>query len=49
MYVGDDEKIPAIGWYIRYKLVDKVKEHTIYADLKTLFGSGAITAREQKR
>lgn len=37
-YVVNDEKISAIGRYIRYKLVDKVKEHTGYADLETLFG-----------
>ena len=34
----NDEKISAIGSYIRYKLVDKVKEHTGYTDLETLFG-----------
>jgi len=37
-YVVNDEKISAIGRYIRYKLVDKVKEHTGYRDLETLFG-----------
>lgn len=37
-YVVNDEKISAIGKYIRYKLVDKVKEHTGYDDLETLFG-----------
>jgi hypothetical protein len=37
-YVVNDEKISAIGKYIRYKLVDKVKEHTGYTDLETLFG-----------
>jgi hypothetical protein len=37
-YVVNDEKISAIGRYIRYKLVDKVKEHTGYEDLETLFG-----------
>jgi hypothetical protein len=37
-YVVNDEKISAIGKYIRYKLVDKVKEHTGYEDLETLFG-----------
>lgn len=37
-YVVNDEKISAISRYIRYKLVDKVKEHTGYADLETLFG-----------
>jgi hypothetical protein len=34
-YVVNDEKISAIGKYIRYKLVDKVKEHTGYTDLET--------------
>jgi hypothetical protein len=37
-YVVNDEKISAIGRYIRHKLVDKVKEHTGYEDLETLFG-----------
>jgi hypothetical protein len=37
-YLVNDEKISAIGRYIRYKLVDKVKEHTGYQDLETLFG-----------
>lgn len=37
-YVVNDEKISAIGRYIRYKLVDKVKEHTGYEDMETLFG-----------
>lgn len=37
-YVVNDEKISAIGRYIRYKLVDKVREHTGYTDLETLFG-----------
>ena len=37
-YVVNDEKISAIGRYIRYKLVDKVKEHTSYTDLETLLG-----------
>jgi hypothetical protein len=37
-YVVNDEKISAIGRYIRYKLVDRVKEHTGYTDVETLFG-----------
>ncbi|NEP03270.1 MAG: hypothetical protein F6K58_32460 [Symploca sp. SIO2E9] len=37
-YVVNDEKISAIGRYIRHKLVDKVKEHTSYTELETLFG-----------
>jgi len=37
-YVVNDEKISAIGRYIRYKLVEKVKEHTGYTDLDSLFG-----------
>lgn len=32
-YLVNDEKISAIGKYIRYKLVDKVREHTGYTDL----------------
>jgi len=37
-YVVNDEKISAIGRYIRYKLVNRVKEHTGYGDIETLFG-----------
>ncbi|MBG1261363.1 hypothetical protein [Nostoc commune] len=37
-YIVNDEKISSIGKYIRYKLVNKVKEHTGYTDLETLFG-----------
>lgn len=37
-YVVNDEKISSIGRYIRYKLVDKVREHTGHEDLETLFG-----------
>ena len=37
-YLVNDEKISAIGRYIRYKLVDKVREHTGYTELEPLFG-----------
>ena len=37
-YVVNDEKISSMGRYIRHKLVDKIKEHTGYDDLETLFG-----------
>jgi len=37
-YVVNDEKISAIGRYIRYTLVEKLKEHTGYTDIDTLFG-----------
>lgn len=39
-YIVNDEKISAIGRYIRLKLVDKVKEYTGCQDqdLETLFG-----------
>jgi len=37
-YVVNDEKISALGRYIRYKLVDAVQKHTGYKDLETLFG-----------
>lgn len=46
-YVVNDEKISAIGKYIRYNLVDKVKEHTGYKDLETLFG-WEISHRDDK-
>ena len=47
-YVINDEKISAIGRYIRYKLVNKVKEFTGYEDLETLFG-WEIAHRSDKR
>ena len=37
-YVVNDEKISAIGRYIRHKLTDKIKEETGYDDIETLFG-----------
>lgn len=37
-YIVNDEKISAIGRYIRYKLVDRVQQLTSYDDPQTLFG-----------
>jgi hypothetical protein len=37
-YVVNDEKVSAIGKYVRLNLVDKLKEHTGYKDLDTLLG-----------
>jgi hypothetical protein len=37
-YVVNDEKISSMGRYIRHTLVNKLKEHTGYTDLDTLFG-----------
>jgi hypothetical protein len=37
-YVVNDEKISSMGRYIRHTLVDKLKVHTGYTDLDTLFG-----------
>lgn len=37
-YIVNDEKISAIGKYIRCKLASKVKEYTGYEDVGTLFG-----------
>jgi len=37
-YVVNDEKISAIGCYIRFKLVDKIQSLTGFADLDTLLG-----------
>lgn len=48
-YVVNDEKISAIGSYIRYKLVDKVKEHTGYTDLETLFGWEIAHRKDKNR
>jgi len=48
-YVVNDEKISAIGRYIRYQLVDKVKEQTGYADLETLFGWEIAHRSDQHR
>ncbi|HLP88411.1 MAG TPA: hypothetical protein VK184_07455 [Nostocaceae cyanobacterium] len=46
-YVVNDEKISAIGRYIRYQLVDKVIEITGYGDKEILFG-WEITHRNDK-
>ncbi|MEM9540757.1 MAG: hypothetical protein AAGA60_14790 [Cyanobacteria bacterium P01_E01_bin.42] len=48
-YVVNDEKISAIGRYIRYKLVDKIKEHTGYEDIETLFGWEIAHRSDQHR
>ncbi len=37
-YLINDEKISAIGRYIRFTLVDKVKDKTGYTDVESLFG-----------
>lgn len=37
-YLVNDEKISAIGRYIRLTLVDKIKEKSGYEDLNALFG-----------
>ncbi|MFN6460769.1 MAG: hypothetical protein RMZ41_002845 [Nostoc sp. DedVER02] len=37
-YLINDEKITAIGRYIRYKLTEKIKEDTGYADIESIFG-----------
>lgn len=37
-YLVNDEKISAIGRYIRLTLVEKVKQKSGYADLESLFG-----------
>ncbi|WP_204103266.1 MULTISPECIES: hypothetical protein [Spirulina sp. CCY15215] len=48
-YVVNDEKISAIGRYIRYNLVDKIKEHTGYEDIETLFGWEIAHRSDQHR
>jgi hypothetical protein len=37
-YLVNDEKISAIGRYIRLTLVEKVKENTSYFDFESIFG-----------
>lgn len=37
-YVVNDEKISAIGRYVRLTLVEKVKEKTGYSDIESIFG-----------
>jgi hypothetical protein len=37
-YVANDEKITAIGRYIRYTLTEKVKEQTGHTDIESIFG-----------
>jgi hypothetical protein len=48
-YVVNDEKISAIGRYIRFKLVDKIKAHTGFDDLETLFGWEIAHRNDQHR
>mgnify|MGYP001795402255 CR=1 FL=1 len=47
-YLVNDEKISAIGRYIRLTLVEKVKEKSGYADLEALFG-WEISHRSDRR
>lgn len=37
-YVVNDEKITAIGRYIRYTLTEKIKEQTGHTDIESIFG-----------
>jgi Ca2+/Na+ antiporter len=37
-YLVNDEKITAIGRYIRLTLAEKIKEHTGHADIESIFG-----------
>lgn len=37
-YLVNDEKITAIGRYIRLTLVEKIKEHTGHSDIESIFG-----------
>ena len=37
-YLVNDEKITAIGRYIRYTLTEKVKEQTGHTDIESIFG-----------
>lgn len=47
-YLVNDEKISAIGRYIRYTLVDKVQELTGNTDIESIFG-WEIAHRNDKR
>ncbi len=47
-YLVNDEKISAIGRYIRLKLVDKISEHIDKADIESIFG-WEIEHRSDKR
>jgi len=47
-YLVNDEKISAIGSYIRLTLVEKVQEKTGYTDLEAIFG-WEIAHRSDKR
>lgn len=48
-YVVNDEKISAIGQYIRHTLANKIQQHTGYANLETLFGWEIAHRNDRRR
>jgi hypothetical protein len=47
-YLVNDEKISALGRYVRLTLVEKIKEQTGYTDIESIFG-WEIAHRSDKR
>jgi hypothetical protein len=48
-YLVNDEKITAIGRYIRLTLVEKVKEHTGNTDIESIFGWEIVHRSDNRR
>ncbi len=48
-YLVNDQKISALGQYIRHTLVDKVKEQTGYADIESIFGWEMVHRSDKRR
>jgi hypothetical protein len=48
-YLVNDEKISAIGRYIRLNLVEKIKEQTGHADIESIFGWEIVHRSDQRR
>lgn len=48
-YLINDEKITAIGRYIRLTLVEKVKEQTGHTDIESIFGWEIAHRNDQRR
>lgn len=48
-YVVNDEKISAIGRYIRLNLVEKIKEQTGHTDIESIFGWEIVHRSDRRR
>jgi len=48
-YLVNDEKISAIGKYIRLTLAEKIKEHTGHTDVESIFGWETVHRSDSRR